>query len=357
MGLPSIDINFIQRAVTAVRRSSQGVLAVVVLDDTVPENSIKEYSDISSFEETDYTTENALIIKRAFASPINKLMVCKIGAIDEITVAMNLLENKVFDWCCVVSDVVTDQDDFASWIISRNTANAKKAKLIGYKLTTSDDIHVLNFTNDSVQVKEATEDTPGHEYLPRLASVFAYLSINQSATYYELTDLESVIEVPDANAAVENGELILINDEGKVRIARGINSLTTLSEDKTEDMKSVLIVEAMDLISYDINQTYKNDYLGKYKNSYDNQVLFLSSINAYFKALERENILESNYSNKASVAVEAQRIAWLGVGKTEAADWTEQEVKNNTFKNKLFLAANNKILNAMEDLSFDITME
>jgi len=357
MGLPSIDINFTQRAVTAVSRSSQGVLAVVVLDDTVPETTVKEYSDVSTFEVSEYTSENADIIKRAFALPISKLMVCKIGTVDEMTVAMDLLKNKVFDWCCVISEVVADQDDFASWVTSRNVTNAKKIKFLGYQLTTSDDMHILNFTNDSVLFKDDETTTPGLEYLVRLAAIFAYLSINQSATYYELEELESVTEVADAGAAVENGELILINDEGKVRIARGVNTLTTLSDDKTEDMKSVLIVEAMDLISYDINQTYKNEYLGKYKNSYDNQVLFLSAINGYFRELERENVLESNYPNKASIAVEAQRTALLGIGKTEAADWTEQEVKNNTFKNKLFLAANNKILNAMEDLSFDITME
>lgn len=357
MPLPSIDINFTQKAVTAISRSSRGILAVVVLDDTVPETSVKEYRDISTFVETDYTAENAEILKKAFMLPINKLMVCKIGTIDAMTVAMDLLKNKVFDWCCVVSQEVTDQDDLANWIIARNEVNARKVKFMGYKLTASDDMHIHNFTNDSVLIEDDTAVTPGHEYLVRLAAIFAYLSINQSATYYELKDLASVTEVVDPDAAVDSGELILINDEGKVRIARGVNTLTTLSDEKTEDMKSVLIVEAMDLISYDINQTYKDDYLGKYKNSYDNQVLFLSAINGYFRALERENVLESTYSNKASVAVEKQREAWIDIGNTEAADWTEQEVKNNTFKNKLFLAANNKILNAMEDLSFGITME
>ena len=356
MPLPSIDVNFSQKAVTAISRSSKGVLVVVVLDDTVPEQVVKPYKDISDLDEASYTAENLEILKRAFMLPISKLLVCKIGTVDAVTVAMDLLENVVFDWSCVVSEVTADQDDFASWLVSRNEVKTKKAKFMGYKLTTSDDMHVLNFTNDSVLVKDETVVTPGHEYVVRLAAVFAYLSINQSATYYELEDLESVTEVADANQAVDNGELVLINDEGIVRIARGVNTLTTLSDDKTEDMKSVLIVEAMDLISYDIKQAYKNDYLGKYKNSYDNQVLFLSAINAYFRALERENVLESSFNNKSFIDVEAQRTAWLGVGNTEAADWTEQEVKNNTFKNKIFLAANNKILNAMEDLSFGITI-
>ena len=356
MGLPKIDIEFFQKAATAIKRSGQGVVAIVIKDDTTTTFNIKEYGDISDFETGDFTTENDEIIKTAFLLPITKLIVCRISDTDEITVAMDALKNKVFDWTCVVSDVQQDQDDYASWIQSRNQTATKKAKLLGYKLTTSDDMHIVNFTNDSVRKKNAEVDTPGHEYLVRLVSVLAYLAIDQSSTYYVLQDLESVTEVADPDTAIDEGEFILINDEEKVRIGRGVNSLTTLSEDKTEDMKSILIVEAMDVIYYDIYQTYKNDYLGKYKNSYDNQVLFLSAVNGYFKELAKENVLDENYKNISFVDVESQRDAWVAAGKTEANEWDEQEVKNNSFKNKLFLAANTKILNAMEDLSFNINM-
>lgn len=356
MGLPQISIEFFQKAASMIARSSQGVVAIVIKDDTTTTFNIKEYGDISDFETGDFTAENDEIIKRAFLLPLNKLIVCRIGTTDEITVAMDALKNKVFDWTCVVSDVAQEQDDYASWIKSRNQTATRKAKLLGYKLTTSDDMHIVNFTNDSVKIKNDEAVTPGHEYLTRLVSVLAYLAIDQSSTYYVLDDLESVTEVADSNTAIDNGEFVLINDEEKVRIGRGVNSLTTLSDNQTEDMKSILIVEAMDLIYYDIYQTYKNQYLGKYKNGYDNQVLFISAVNGYFKDLAKENVLDENYKNVSFVDVEAQRDAWIAAGKTEAKDWDEQEVKNNTFKNKLFLAANTKILDAMEDLSFNINM-
>lgn len=100
----------------------------------------------------------------------------------------------------------------------------------------------------------------------------------------------------------------------------------------------------------------QNDYLGKYKNSYDNQSLFIAAVNGYFKDLSKEEILDPNYSNLAGVDVEAQRDAWLATGKAEASEWDELTVKKNTFKRKVFLAGNVKILDAMEDLFFPITM-
>ena len=55
--------------------------------------------------------------------------------------------------------------------------------------------------------------------------------------------------------------------------------------------------------------------------------------------------------------MEAQRNAWLSVGKSEAVDWTEDKVKSMAFKTTIFLAATVKILDAIEDLKFIITME
>ena len=100
--------------------------------------------------------------------------------------------------------------------------------------------------------------------------------------------------------------------------------------------------------------------MGKYKNHLDNQYLFISSVNAYFKSLTKVvngEILDPEYDNHAFVDVENQRQAWLSVGKTEAEDWDEAKVKEMSFKSTVFIAAKVKILDAMEDLSFQITME
>lgn len=105
----------------------------------------------------------------------------------------------------------------------------------------------------------------------------------------------------------------------------------------------------------DIYSTFKG-WIGKYKNKYDNQVLFFSAINAYFKELAREDILDKEYNNYSEVDVETQRLAWLAVGKTEVEDMEDEEIKKLTFKKKVFMMAQIKILNAVEDFIFTIDM-
>ena len=67
--------------------------------------------------------------------------------------------------------------------------------------------------------------------------------------------------------------------------------------------------------------------------------------------------MEPTYKNICSVNVESQRNAWLSIGKTEAIDWDENKVKNMTYKSTVFLQGNIKILDAIEDLKFEIEME
>ena len=157
--------------------------------------------------------------------------------------------------------------------------------------------------------------------------------------------------------AIDDGNLVLWIDEDKVKVGRGVNTLTTITATDTADMKKIIIVESMNIILEDIYSTFKDFYIGKYKNSYDNQCLFISAVNSYFRQLAREEILDPEYDNCSYVDVEAQREAWLAIGKTAAADWTEAEVKKMTFKSYIYLAGQVKILDAIEDLHFVITME
>ena len=148
-----------------------------------------------------------------------------------------------------------------------------------------------------------------------------------------------------------------LSHDDKIKIGRGVNSLTTFTSTDSEDMKKIIIVESMNLIEEDIYTTYKDYYVGKYKNHYDNQCLFMSSVNTYFRELQREEILDPEFDNRSFVDVEKQRDAWLAIGKQEASDWSIEKVKRMTFKSNVFLAGDIKILDAMEDLRFTINME
>lgn len=151
--------------------------------------------------------------------------------------------------------------------------------------------------------------------------------------------------------------MILVNDDvDVVRVGVDVNSLVTVNgSTRTEDMKYIETVEAMDLMRDDLRDAFRADYQGQYRNSQNNQNLYLSAANYYLASLEG-TVLDPDYDNTAAIDVAAQRAAWVGAGKTEAADWDDATVRATPFKRKLFLAGGVKVLGSMTDLDFAVTL-
>lgn len=354
LGMPSIEITFKQLAATAIRRSSRGVLALVIRDEA---ESVKTYITSLEIEEGFYTSENTEFITQAFLGAPAKVIVVALTADTASNILKKTLDALSFNWVTFASAAEADQEMIVAYVKNRNSTKAgKKVKGFVYNVTVTNDMHIVNFTTPKATLKKGNTEVDGWRLLPRLAGVLAGLPMTRSATYYTMDDIISVTEPEDLDAAVDNGNFFLFNDEGEIRIARAVNSMKDLGVNQTEDMKSIAIVEAMNLIEEDIYTTFKKDYLGKYKNDYDNQCLFIAAVNGYFKDLTKEQILDKKYKNIAGVDVEAQRDAWLANGTEEAKEWDEEKVKNMSFKRKVFLTGDIKVLDAMEDMKFPITM-
>ena len=358
IGMPKIDVIFQGLAVSAINRSAKGIVVLIVKEDAATFD-FAEYKTADQIDDSKFTAENVAYIKDVFVGNPSKVIVATQKAEELLSAVLLKVKTKFFNWIGIAEGTQQEQDDLATWIKSVNQNEKKVYKAITYNATVTDDMHIVNFTNEKVKPKNKAEIT-GDKYIARLLGLFAGLPFTQSATYYIMQDLESVTEPVDVETAVNAGKLVLFNDEFNyepvVRVARAINSLITVAQPLTDDMKKITIVEAMDLIKTDISSTFKNFYVGKYKNLYDNQILFLSAVNSYFRQLALENILDRNFPNLSDINVEKQRLAWLGIGKTEAETWTDLQVKLNTFRSNLFLAGKVKILDAMEDLDFIVNM-
>lgn len=357
IGLPKIEINFKQLAVSAVQRSARGIVALIIKDDTDSNFDIVEYKSSTEIETNKFTKENASCIKDAFLGTPAKVIIVRVDttSTDVVADAIAILAGKKYNWIGLAEGTPTEQQDLATYVKEQEAQN-KTIKAVTYNAITTDCMHVVNFINPKVTYKDERKEIEGQKYVARLLGVLAGLPMTRSSTYYVFQDLESVEEPNDIEKAINQGKFVLINDEEEVKVARGVNSLVTTGANKTDDMKKIIVVESMDLIREDIYSTFKKFYLGKYKNRYDNQILFISAINSYFKDLANEEILDSNFANKSFVDVETQRSAWLSIGKTEAELWDEKTIKNNTFRSNVYLAGNIKILDAMEDFKFNITM-
>ncbi|MFQ9653596.1 MAG: phage tail sheath C-terminal domain-containing protein [Enterocloster sp.] len=91
----------------------------------------------------------------------------------------------------------------------------------------------------------------------------------------------------DPDERINKGEFILVFDGEKYKVGRGVNSLTTFTKEKTEDVRKIKIVEGMDSYQDDIRNTFTDSYVGKYVNDYDNKQLFVAAVRAYLGRTRR----------------------------------------------------------------------
>ncbi|QEK13726.1 phage tail sheath protein (plasmid) [Crassaminicella thermophila] len=349
MGLPQINIEFSGKAVSAVERSARGIVALILKDDTGTFDT-KEYTSVDEIETTDWTADNLDYIKKTFMGTPSKVICERLDTTaTDYNAALTRLESKKWNYLAIPS--LTNATDIVTWIKGKRDNDKKTFKAVLPNASTADHEGIINFT--TVDIKTADKKYTTAEYCCRIAGILAGLPFNRSATYYVLPEVENITESATPDADIDNGQLILVNDGEKIKIGRGVNSLVSTTTEKTEDFKKIKIIEIMDMIKDDIRDTFNDHYVGKVPNIYDNQVLFFTSVNAYFKGLAGDEILDPNFPNKADVDVEAQRLAWESIG-TDTSTLNDQQVKEKSFRSNVYAKASIKIVDAMEDLEFSI---
>ena len=361
--MPKIEISFEQRAASLLTRSERGVAILIVRDDTDKTFTHRQYADLSAAQadESLYTAANYAAVCDLLGFAPYQAHVFRADTDGALADTLAEIGRTVkTGWLTIAGQSAADGLALAAWVKTQDNAKKKSYKAVCYKLTTApDDMHVVNYVNEKVTFTDERGEQGGAAYLPSLAGIFAVCNVKRGCTNYLCSNLAAVEEVEDNDAALGSGKFVLVNDEdGAVRIAQGINSMTTTDgKTRTEDMCFIETVEAMDMMRDDIAATFRETYLGSYRNNRDNQMLLISALNmSYFRQLMSQNILDPDYENAARIDTDAQRAAWIASGKSEAADWDDDTVKANPFKRTVYLTANVKILNSMTDLIFPITM-
>lgn len=359
-GMPLAEIVFKGLGTSAIKRGERGTAVLIVIDETPGVNKLK-YKSISDFiaeEQSKFTTANVAYIKDALEGTPLELYVFKMKADDVIADILNKVKGTVPRncWLAVQSSIATNQNDLISFIKSENKNDKKRYKGLVYKGTNPDSMHIVNLTNEKVEFPDERGEVTGDNAISYLLGFYAGLPLTMSGIA-KPTKFVSVIEPEELDEAISNGEHILFNDEGIVKVARAVNSLVTLTQGVTLEMTHINTVEKMDFMYTDILKAWNDSYKGKYPNILDNQMLFISAINGYFKTLSKNYILDPNFKNKSEIDIEAQRIAnYPKYGEDVVNSWDDAYAMKMTIGTSVFLKANIKISGIMEDLFFDIFM-
>jgi len=354
MGLPDINIAFKTIGITAIGRSQKGVVALIVRDGKeIGEHIIYNATQIPK----ELGVENKKYMERTFlgyVTPPKKVIAVVIGADAEITTALNYLETQQFDYLAAPPEVTAEEcTTIKTWITSQRM-NAKAICKAVLPNMAGDHDAIINFTSTGMTDGTKTY-TPG-EYCSRIAGLIAGTPMTISCTYAPLPELTNVTRLTreEADKAIDAGKFILVHDGEKVKVGRGVNSLVSTNENKGEAFQKIKMVEAVDMMGFDIRRTAEDNYIGKYANSYDNKCLLIMAIKGYFEQLELNSILDNGKSS-VSIDLEQQEVYLTSTG-TDTSNMSEQQIKEANTGSKVFLSASVKPLDAIEDIDLAIVI-
>lgn len=355
MGMPSVNITFTEKAIQSIKRSNRGIVAII-LKDTVPNTNpfvIYDTTDIPATISKDNQYQIALALMGYINSP-RKIIVYVVQDVEELEgyeTALEYLETERFDYL-VVPTVETDGESqtITSWIKAQRQ-NGKKCKAILPNVS-ADSEGIINVATTEFKIGNTTFTT--EQYCARIAGLIAGTPLTISCTYAPLNELTDCTRLTKSqmDTAIDMGKFIAFHDGEKVKIGRGINSLTTTTADKGNQFKKIKIVEAMDMIYDDIKKTAEDSYLGKFSNSYDNKCLLISAISGYLEQLKLDGVVSTFTVN---IDIPAQKIFLKSIG-VDVSNMSDNEIKVADTQDKVFLCASVKILDAIEEINLPITI-
>ncbi|WP_278673885.1 phage tail sheath C-terminal domain-containing protein [Acidaminococcus fermentans] len=367
-GLPQVIINFRTKATTAIKRSARGIVAMILHNESADE--IKNYviRDVSDIPDSGLTPENVDLIKKCLLGTPLRILVYTLpltsvdGAKNTQANVLKILASIKWNWLCAPTATTQEQQDLASWIKAQRTNKRKTFKAV-LSDQAADHEGIVNFCTNNIKVQTDTDSSgkavyttyTALQYTARIAGILAGLALDRSATYFKLTEVESVEVYEDIDTLIDKGELLLLDEQDGdgVKIARACNSLVTFTTDKNEDYRYIKIIEALDMMTDDIRDTFKKYYVGKYINDYDHKMLFIGAIKVYFEGI-KGNVLDKNWDNTVDIDEEFQA-NYAKLHGDDPTQMTKMQIRQYNTGTKLALTGNVKPVNAMEDLTINFT--
>ncbi|MED1851832.1 phage tail sheath subtilisin-like domain-containing protein [Brevibacillus borstelensis] len=227
---------------------------------------------------------------------------------EEYIAVQELFEARKFN--AFVLDGVTDAallTSFKSWIL-RMTAEGKgvigvfggskeadqdpeqgntRSRTLNHEL-------IVNVTTgatlDGVQYSSA-------EVAAWVAGLIAGQKLSESTTYATtpFTDVHPRLTNNQITAALLAGSFVLVHDGEKVRVEKGINTLTSLREGQNNQFKKIRAIRVMQAFNEDLLKAASDSYIGKIINDDDGKIALLNAYKQYMETMREARVIEKDY--------------------------------------------------------------
>lgn len=354
-----MNVAFVAAARESIRRSERGDVGMIVKDAVVPDtNPVTVYNekDIPDiFSETN-KEQIKFALKGNDTTPRKIIIYVLKKSEENYDKALEYFEIKKVAWLCCPT-VKTDgmEEKVVTWVKSQRDNNRNKVKVI-LPDNTADSEGIVNYATNEVVVNDKNYDAEA--FCSRIAGLLAGTSYKISSTYAVLKEVTACekLDKETLDDAVDAGKFILFYDGEKVKVARGVNSLTTVPKGKAAPWKKIRVVETMDMMHDDLVLLAEDNYVGKYPNTYSNKCLLVSAINSYLKEMERNGLIQDYTVDFDTEKIKEYIIENKGVTRDEAEAMTDEEIKKQYTDDKVFLKASVTIVDVMEDINLEITV-
>ena len=348
---PSISIAFKTLATTAIQRSERGTVCLI-LQDTKATEKWYTFKTIADVETEKWDKDSIKYINLAMHYGAYKILVRVIQSGEDTSKVLKDLEMRKFNWLAYPKASETEDQTVVNWVKQQfgNTgAIGKTVKYVSSFADKTDHVAIVELANGGTY-KSIYGDFTAQEYTVAIAGLIAGMPLNRSADNYTMSDLKSVEDYEP-----KLGKFSLYNDEEVVKVNYGVNSKTTFDSTWKKDTRKIKVVEGMCFIVDDIRDTFKNYWLGKYINDYDNKMNFCSNITkVYFKEMS-PNVLNGDYDNKVEIDIEAHKKVIIADG-LEVSSMTDLEILQYPTGEDVYLTGDVRFVDTMASLSLTMAM-
>lgn len=336
-----INVNLIQKAQNFIELNARKTVCILVKEEKEGIYNVRTSMDVDRLT---LSQDNKDFIKRGLGQ---KTIVITDSTIDK---ALEVAKAQKFNYIC--SNFVDEGDNAKIKDFVIEQVEDYKNNIMGVLANCkADHENIINFTTSNIKVEDKTYTA--EQYVSRITSVIANIPSTESATYHVLPEIDTVPQLTreELDEKISSGELVLIFDGDKVKIARGITSLTTLGSTKTEDMQSIRLVTIGNIMINDIQKSVADKYVGKVVGSYNNKMNICQEIKGYLGILQSQSLIDEGFT--VDIDTQAQKLYMQSIG-VKVDDMTEDEIRHYNTKRKCFILCKVSLLDSMEDFYINI---
>lgn len=355
MSLPTISIQFLNQAMDIYNGTARGYMLLCLKKDegktSAEATETFTIGTAHSVAEVDALTGLCAVhkemAKRCFVSGnMVKELVISVGTapVDAFDAAKN---DYLFSWVCYGS--AADSSAYSAFHSAVNQFNGTLSNShrimaiypdpVAGSSTTQQPYNVYVCAGNITLTDGSTITAANlYQFVPRVCAICCTTPITESITFKTMPEIKKVAAGTPAEPDRTTVDLVTV--DGYVRLSKGISGNGT----------NIAMTEARNEIFEAVVLTFRNNFLGKKRNTKENELSFCAQVIGFLKELQSLGVVNPDEEVSCVQDIDAMRNAHAAYYQDKTDLW----VSTHPYGTEVYIKATMRLCDIMEDLSMRI---